>query len=85
MFGVVAATVADGFPANYGRLTGTVQQLARQELPVPGSRPGAAPAHHTNGSVGAIEMAAEVAGGHGLNDQMAWTRPGPPELNCARR
>src|SRR5215472_15916462 len=71
MSGVVAAAAADSFPANYGRPTRTVQQLARQEPPGPGSRPGAAPAHDTNGSVGAIEMAADVAGGHGLNDQMA--------------
>jgi hypothetical protein len=61
MFGVVAATAADSFPANYGQLSRTVQRLARRRLPVPGSRPGAAPAHYTNGSVGAIEMAAEVS------------------------
>jgi len=55
---------ADSFAANYGPLTRTVQQLARQGLDVPRSRLGGAPGHYpTGGPAGAIEMTAEVAGG----------------------
>jgi hypothetical protein len=62
MFGVAAATAADSFPANYGRLTRTVQ-------------------------VEAIEMAADVPGGHGLTTRWAGQHHGPqgnPAMTCSR-